>query len=133
MNRTENFLEKEEKKSEWNEKRIGSKNKKNLLFLRKTENFKTRFWCRVEQYTTLNKKRCLFSSCYKHQLRTDISLILIYKRGSYLVSEIEKPQITGYNSQKDFSKNSCIYFLIFYNNCVLESLLIEISLDLMRH
>ena len=45
MNHIEKFSEKEEKKSEWNEKRIGSKNLKNLLFLRKTENFKTRFWC----------------------------------------------------------------------------------------
>ena len=112
MNRIENFTKKGWKKSEWNEIMIESKMIKNLLFLRKTENFKTRFWCWVEQYTTQNKKQRLFSSCYKYQLRTDISWIMIYKWGSYLIFEIEKPQISANNSQKDFLKN--VLHLDFY-------------------
>ena len=47
--------------------------KKKLVNTENIENFKTRFWYKVEQYTTQNKKRRLFSSWYKHQLRTDIS------------------------------------------------------------
>ena len=112
MNRIEKFSEKEEKKSEWNEITIEKKMKKNLLFLRKTENFKTRFWCWMEQYTTQNKKRRLFSSYYKRQLRTDIYWIMIYKWGSYLIFKIEKPQISANNSQKDFLKN--VLHLDFY-------------------
>ena len=36
--------------------------KKKLVKTGNIENFKTRFWCKVEQYTTSNKKHRLFSS-----------------------------------------------------------------------
>jgi hypothetical protein len=58
----EKFTEMKWKKSGWNKITIESKMIKNLLFFKKLENFKTRFWCNVEQYTTQHKKHRLFSS-----------------------------------------------------------------------
>jgi len=52
---------------------MDTKSIKSCLILRKSENFKTRFYVKVEQYTTQNKKRRLFFSTTKHQLQTVFS------------------------------------------------------------
>ena len=116
----EKFSEKKEKKSEWNENRIESKMIENLLNLRKTENFKTRFWCKVEQYTTQNNKHRLFSSLkdasynlvfldftYKYRV---VYSSKVFNNGFLLVRSVKK------KSEKTLATCTSFFIIIVFSN-----------------
>ena len=77
---------------------------KNLLIWEKTENFKTRFWCKVEQYTTQSKKHRLFSFL-KYTRSNLVFLSFIYKyRVVYSSKVFNITDLSDKHSQKDFFK-----------------------------
>ena len=94
--------------------------KKKLVNTENIENFKTRFWYKVEQYTTQSKKRRLFSSLKYTRLYL-VFLNFTYKyRVVYSKKVFNITDLSDDHSQKDFLKNSCNLYIIFYNNCVLK-------------
>ena len=78
--------------------------KKKLVNTENIENFKTRFWCKVEQYTTQNKKHRLFSSL-KYARFNLVSLDFTYKyRVVYSSKVFNITNLSDNYSQKDFFK-----------------------------
>ena len=78
--------------------------KKKLVKTENIENFKTRFWCKVEQYTTQNKKHRLFSSL-KYARYNLVSLDFTYKyRVVYSLKVFNITDLSDNHSQKDFFK-----------------------------
>ena len=78
--------------------------KKKLIKTENIENFKTCFWCKVEQYTTQSKKHRLFSSL-KYARYNLVSLDFTYKyRVVYSSKVFNITDLSDNHSQKDFFK-----------------------------
>ena len=78
--------------------------KKKLVNTENVENFKTRFWYKVEQYTTQNKKHRLFSSL-KDTSYNLVFLDFTYKyRVVYSSKVFNITDLSDDHSQKDFFK-----------------------------
>ena len=96
--------------------------KKKLANTENIENFKTRFWCKVEQYTTQNKKRRLFSSLkyaslylvflnftYKYRV---VYSSKVFNNGFLLVRSVKK------KSEKTLATCTSFFIIIVFLNRV---------------
>ena len=94
--------------------------KKKLVNTENIENFKTRFWYKVEQYTTQNKKHRLFSSL-KYARYNLVSLDFTYKyrvvysskvfnNGFLLVRSVKK------NLKKTLATCTSFFIIIVFSN-----------------
>jgi hypothetical protein len=95
--------------------------KKKLVNTENIENFKTRFWCKVEQYTTQSKKHRLFSFFLKYARYNLVSLDFTYKyrvvysskvfnNGFLLVRSVKK------KSEKTLATCTSFFIIIVFSN-----------------
>ena len=96
--------------------------KKKLVNTENIENFKTRFWCKVEQYTTQSKKHRLFSSLknasynlvflnftYKYRV---VYSSKVFNNGFLLVRSVKK------KSEKTLATCTSFFIIIVFLNRV---------------